>query len=129
MNLAPASITFLAFEKAVAAGADMIELDVHLSQDGRLVVEFQPADQFAMFVEPIDAIDDVIDVRNAVNPAGDPARPPQACPPLTLCPTSSSAPDVQIGQHFDQIGQGYSLDPLSPKRYRSGRLASWGIVC
>ena len=30
--------TLLAFEKAVAAGADMIELDVHLSQDGRLVV-------------------------------------------------------------------------------------------
>ena len=30
--------TILAFEKAVAAGADMIELDVHLSQDGRLVV-------------------------------------------------------------------------------------------
>ena len=30
--------TLLAFEKAVAAGADMIELDVRLSQDGRLVV-------------------------------------------------------------------------------------------
>jgi glycerophosphoryl diester phosphodiesterase len=30
--------TILAFEKAVAAGADMIELDVHLSRDGRLVV-------------------------------------------------------------------------------------------
>ena len=30
--------TILAFEKAVAAGADMIELDVRLSQDGRLVV-------------------------------------------------------------------------------------------
>lgn len=30
--------TFLAFEKALAAGADMIELDVHLSRDGRLVV-------------------------------------------------------------------------------------------
>jgi glycerophosphoryl diester phosphodiesterase len=30
--------TIPAFEKAVAAGADMIELDVHLSQDGRLVV-------------------------------------------------------------------------------------------
>jgi glycerophosphoryl diester phosphodiesterase len=30
--------TLLAFEKALAAGADMIELDVHLSRDGRLVV-------------------------------------------------------------------------------------------
>ena len=30
--------TILAFEKAVAAGADMIELDVHLSRDGKLVV-------------------------------------------------------------------------------------------
>lgn len=30
--------TLLAFEKAFAAGADMIELDVHLSGDGRLVV-------------------------------------------------------------------------------------------
>jgi glycerophosphoryl diester phosphodiesterase len=30
--------TLLAFEKAVEAGADMIELDVRLSQDGRLVV-------------------------------------------------------------------------------------------
>ena len=30
--------TLLAFEKAAAAGADMIELDVHLSQDGRLMV-------------------------------------------------------------------------------------------
>jgi glycerophosphoryl diester phosphodiesterase len=30
--------TMLAFEKAVQAGADMIELDVHLSKDGRLVV-------------------------------------------------------------------------------------------
>jgi glycerophosphoryl diester phosphodiesterase len=30
--------TILAFEKAVAAGADMIELDVQLSRDGRLVV-------------------------------------------------------------------------------------------
>jgi glycerophosphoryl diester phosphodiesterase len=30
--------TLLAFEKAVAADADMIELDVHLSQDERLVV-------------------------------------------------------------------------------------------
>jgi glycerophosphoryl diester phosphodiesterase len=30
--------TLLAFEKAVTAGADMIELDVHLSRDGRLVV-------------------------------------------------------------------------------------------
>lgn len=30
--------TMLAFEKAVAAGADMIELDVRLSRDGRLVV-------------------------------------------------------------------------------------------
>jgi glycerophosphoryl diester phosphodiesterase len=30
--------TILAFEKAVSAGADMIELDVQLSRDGRLVV-------------------------------------------------------------------------------------------
>lgn len=30
--------TIPAFEKAVEAGADMIELDVHLSRDGRLVV-------------------------------------------------------------------------------------------
>lgn len=30
--------TLLAFERAVEAGADMIELDVHLSLDGRLVV-------------------------------------------------------------------------------------------
>ncbi|MBN2437226.1 MAG: hypothetical protein JXL20_01345 [Deltaproteobacteria bacterium] len=30
--------TLLAFKKATAAGADMIELDVRLSQDGRLVV-------------------------------------------------------------------------------------------
>jgi glycerophosphoryl diester phosphodiesterase len=30
--------TILAFEKAVEAGADMIELDIHLSRDGRLVV-------------------------------------------------------------------------------------------
>lgn len=30
--------TILAFEKALAAGADMIELDIHLSRDGRLVV-------------------------------------------------------------------------------------------
>ncbi|MCE5263392.1 MAG: glycerophosphodiester phosphodiesterase [Deltaproteobacteria bacterium] len=30
--------TLLAFENAVAAGADVIELDVHLSRDGRLVV-------------------------------------------------------------------------------------------
>lgn len=30
--------TMLAFEMALAAGADMIELDVHLSRDGRLVV-------------------------------------------------------------------------------------------
>jgi glycerophosphoryl diester phosphodiesterase len=30
--------TILAFAKAVAAGADMIELDVHLSRDGKLVV-------------------------------------------------------------------------------------------
>jgi glycerophosphoryl diester phosphodiesterase len=30
--------TLLAFEKAIEAGADMIELDVHLSRDGELVV-------------------------------------------------------------------------------------------
>jgi glycerophosphoryl diester phosphodiesterase len=30
--------TILAFEKAVEAGADMIELDIHLSRDGQLVV-------------------------------------------------------------------------------------------
>lgn len=30
--------TIPAFEKAIAAGADMIELDVQLSQDGQLVV-------------------------------------------------------------------------------------------